>query len=75
MDRQTLLNKPVLVAGASGFVGSHTVRRLVEQGRNVRVLLRKTSNTKALEGLPVDIHYGDVLDPAARKDAGSSTSP
>lgn len=62
---QQLLQKPVLVAGASGFVGSHTVRKLVEQGRKVRVLLRKSSSTRALEGLPVDIVYGDALDKAS----------
>ncbi len=58
-------DKPVLVAGASGFVGSHTVRELVRQGRKVRVLLRKTSKTNALQGLPVQTVYGDVLDPAS----------
>lgn len=55
--------KPVLVAGASGFVGSHTARLLTKRGRQVRVLVRKTSNIEALEGLPVEICYGDVLDP------------
>jgi dihydroflavonol-4-reductase len=57
-----LLDKPVLVTGASGFVGSHTAKLLVAQGRKVRVFLRKTSNTEAVRDLPVDIHYGDVLD-------------
>ncbi|MVF13442.1 NAD-dependent epimerase/dehydratase family protein [Ketobacter sp. MCCC 1A13808] len=57
-----MIDKPVLVAGASGFVGSHTARALVAKGRNVRVLLRKSSDQRALENLPVQIVYGDVLD-------------
>lgn len=57
--------KPALVAGASGFVGSHTTRLLVKKGRKVRVLLRKSSSQEALKGLPVEIRYGDVLDPAS----------
>lgn len=61
--------RPVLVAGASGFVGSHITRLLTERGRKVRVLLRKTSNVAALEGLPVEIVYGDVLDPASLRAA------
>ncbi|NPU94399.1 MAG: NAD-dependent epimerase/dehydratase family protein [Gammaproteobacteria bacterium] len=60
---QPVNDKPVLVAGASGFVGSHTARELVRQGRTVRVLLRKSSDKQALENLPVQIVYGDVLEP------------
>ncbi len=52
-----------LVTGASGFVGSHIVRLLTARGRKVRVLLRKTSSQAALRNLPVEIVYGDVLDP------------
>jgi len=55
--------KTALVTGASGFVGSHIVRALVERGRKVRVLVRRTSKLEAIYGLPVDICFGDVLEP------------
>ena len=35
---------------------------MVRQGRNVKVLLRKSSNKQAVENLPLQIVYGDVLD-------------
>jgi dihydroflavonol-4-reductase len=67
----TLNDKPVLVTGASGFVGSHIARQLAESGRKVRVMLRRSSNAEALKGLPVDIFIGDVLDPASLRTAMS----
>ncbi len=68
-QQQSFIDKPVLVAGASGFVGSHEARLLCEQGRKVRVLLRKTSSTDAVKDLPVEICYGDVLDPDSLRQA------
>ncbi|GBE67508.1 epimerase [Mycobacterium sp. MFM001] len=56
-----------LVMGASGFVGSHVTRQLVERGDDVRVLLRRTSSTRGIDDLDVERHYGDIFDePAVR---------
>jgi dihydroflavonol-4-reductase len=53
---------PTLVTGATGFIGSHIARKLVERGERVRVLIRKTSKTTNIDGLDVERVYGDVLD-------------
>lgn len=51
-----------LVTGASGFLGSHVARLLVQRGERARLLLRPTSPTKLLEGLPVERVTGDLRD-------------
>lgn len=53
----------VLVTGASGFVGTHLVRALVETGVPVRALVRSASHLDALEGLPVELVGGDLEHP------------
>lgn len=55
----------VLVTGASGFLGSHVVEQLAQSGRPVRALVRKSSNTKFLESLGVELAYGSVDDQAS----------
>ena len=52
-----------VVTGATGFIGSHITRKLVESGDRVKVLVRKTSNTKNIDSLDVEKVYGDVGDP------------
>jgi len=54
-----------LVIGASGFLGSHVTRQLVEHGEDVRVMIRRTSNTEGIDDLAVERCYGDVFDDAA----------
>jgi nucleoside-diphosphate-sugar epimerase len=58
-----------LVIGASGFLGSHVTRRLVADGADVRVMLRKTSSTKGIDDLAVERCYGDVFDDDALRAA------
>ncbi|MCV7176368.1 NAD-dependent dehydratase [Mycolicibacterium sphagni] len=58
-----------LVLGASGFLGSHVTRQLVERGETVRVMLRPSSSTRAIDDLPVQRFYGDIFDDAALKEA------
>jgi dihydroflavonol-4-reductase len=55
----------VLVTGATGFVGSHVARLLVARGDSVRVLVRPSSDLRALEGLPVERTTGDLRAPAS----------
>jgi hypothetical protein len=53
------------VVGASGFLGSHVTRQVVERGERVRVLLHRTSSTVAIDDFDVERHYGDVFDDEA----------
>lgn len=58
-----------IVTGATGFIGSHITRKLVEKGEEVKVLVRKTSNTSNIDDLEIEKVYGDVLDLDSLKSA------
>ena len=53
---------PLLVTGATGFIGTNLVRELVAQGESVRILRREWSNLLGLEGLSIEHHIGDIRD-------------
>src|SRR3954463_12839176 len=51
-----------LVTGANGFIGAQLVRHLLERGDQVRILVRKSSNLRLLEGVKTEVVEGDVTD-------------
>src|SRR5271166_6101613 len=54
-----------LVTGAAGFLGSHVTRQLVARGESVRVLMRPSSNNRAISDLPLEYVTGDLRDSAS----------
>ena len=51
-----------LVTGAAGFLGSHVTRQLVARGDTVRVLMRPSSNNRAISDLSLEYVTGDLRD-------------
>jgi dihydroflavonol-4-reductase len=52
----------VLLTGGTGFVGAHVARALVDEGETVRCLVRPSSRSANLAGLPVQRVAGDLTD-------------
>ena len=62
---ETLQGKTVLVTGATGFVGGHLSKRLLELGANVHILVRQSSDKEVvaeLEAKGAKVFFGDVTD-------------
>jgi dihydroflavonol-4-reductase len=59
----------IFLTGATGFVGSHVARALASEGAELRLLIRKTSNLRNLEGIRGDTFVGDLADPEPIKNA------
>lgn len=55
----------VFVTGATGFLGSHVARVLAEQGAELRILVRSTSDLRNVADLNADRVQGDLRDPAS----------
>jgi len=63
--------KPVLVTGATGFVGWHVARKLLDRGQTVRALVRPTSKIRELE---LEVVHGDLRDPSSLERAVTGCS-
>src|SRR5277367_2962024 len=61
----------VFLTGATGFIGSHVARELAGRGAELRLLVRKTSRTDNLEGIPAETVIGDLRQPESLRSAVS----
>ncbi len=74
-----VVDRPVFVTGADGFVGSHLVDWLVEHGADVHVFVRATSsgelNNIVHRSEAITLHRGDLRDSHSVKRALSALEP
>jgi len=65
---EKIKNKPIaVVTGANGFVGSHLVELLLKKDYHVKCVIRKTSNLRWIEHLPVEFYDCGLTDVASLK--------
>jgi nucleoside-diphosphate-sugar epimerase len=55
----------ILLTGANGHLGANLLRRLLEEGASVRVLLRPQSDNSTVDGLKVERVFADLRDPVS----------
>ena len=58
-----------LVTGATGFLGSSLARELLKDGRTLKLLVRKNSDTRNIDDLDCEVAYGDLQDRDSLKSA------
>jgi dihydroflavonol-4-reductase len=59
----------IFLTGSTGFVGHHVANALSAQGADLRLLTRKTSNLRNLEGIRGETVVGDLLEPESLRSA------
>jgi len=71
-------NKTILITGATGFVGSNILRRLIGYGcRKTHIIIRKTSDTWRIKDIEKKAHrhYADIRDSAHLKNVVRKIKP
>jgi len=69
---QTENARRVLVTGATGFVGGNLIKALLRKGYSITCLIRRTSDTRELQKLPVHLVEGDLSAPTIIREIGST---
>lgn len=59
----------VLLTGGTGFVGGQLARALLDERSQVRCLVRESSTSRSLDGLPVERAPGDLVDRDSLREA------
>jgi dihydroflavonol-4-reductase len=59
----------IFLTGATGFVGHHVAKALAGDGAALRMLVRKSSNLKNLEGIDGETVVGDLAQPESLRSA------
>lgn len=57
------MSKKVFVTGGTGFVGANLVRLLLDEGYQIKALVRESSNLSNLKGLEIELVIGDLNEP------------
>ena len=69
------LERPVLVTGATGFLGHHLCQRLLSVGAEVHALRRDVASSDASDDGGVVWHTADLTDPGSVRDALIRSAP
>lgn len=63
------MSKNILVTGATGFIGQHIVRALIEKNYNVKIFVRNEIKARKMFGDRVEYKIGNILDEEKIKDS------